>query len=64
MTCLKVYEGRFPFERLVHIDFHDFSLKYEGKKRESRVLHFLPFVFQIALLEYDSHAIQFTQLSV
>ena len=47
MTCLKVYEGWFPFERLVHIDFHDFSLKYEGKKRESRVLHFLPFVFQI-----------------
>lgn len=46
MTSLKGYEGWFSFERLVSIYSHDFSLKYEGKKK-STVLHFLPSVFQI-----------------
>lgn len=46
MTCLKVYEGWFPFERLVLL-FSWLLIKIWRQKKESRVLHFLPFAFQI-----------------
>ena len=46
MTCLKVYERWFPFERLVLI-FSWLLIKIWRQKKEFRVLHFLPFAFQI-----------------